>query len=114
MNFILKRDKKNVFKFAPLQSDAGKTMLNKFNLDGSELESVIFINGDKVFQKSTAALLIIKELSVFVKILFPLIFVPKFLRDFFYDLIAKNRYKLFDKKDVCRIPTEEEKVKFLD
>ena len=83
-------------------------------MDNSNLESVILLDGESVYSKSTAALKIAKELSGSVKILYPLLILPKFLRDFFYDLIAKNRYKIFGKKDVCRIPTEEEKVKFLD
>lgn len=83
-------------------------------MDNSNLESVILLDGESVYSKSTAALKIARELSGPVKILYPLLILPKFLRDFFYDLIAKNRYKIFGKKEVCRIPTEEEKVKFLD
>lgn len=114
VNFILDRDKKDLFKFAALQSKLGNEILKKFNMDNSNLESVILIDGESVYSKSTAALKIAKELSGPVKILYPLLILPKFLRDFFYDLIAKNRYKIFGKKEVCRIPTEEEKVKFLD
>lgn len=114
VNFILDRDKKDLFKFAALQSKLGNEILKKFNMDNSNLESVILLDGESVYSKSTAALKIAKELSGPVKILYPLLILPKFLRDFFYDLIAKNRYKIFGKKEVCRIPTEEEKVKFLD
>lgn len=114
VNFILDRDKNDLFKFAALQSKLGNEILKKFNMDNSSLESVILLDGESVYSKSTAALKIAKELSGPVKILYPLLILPKFLRDFFYDLIAKNRYKIFGKKDVCRIPTEEEKVKFLD
>lgn len=114
VNFILDRDKKDLFKFAALQSKLGNEILKKFNMDKSNLESVILLDGESVYSKSTAALKIAKELSGPVKILYPLLILPKFLRDFFYDLIAKNRYKIFGKKEVCRIPTEEEKVKFLD
>jgi predicted DCC family thiol-disulfide oxidoreductase YuxK len=73
----------------------------------------LLIAGNKYYTKSTAALMISKNLKGLVKILYPFIFLPKFLRDFFYDLIAKNRYKLFDKREVCRVPTEEERKKFL-
>jgi len=71
------------------------------------------IVNDKHFTKSTAALMISKNLKSIVKLLYPLIILPKPIRDFFYDLIAKNRYKFFGKRDVCRIPTETEKRKFL-
>jgi predicted DCC family thiol-disulfide oxidoreductase YuxK len=113
VNFVIKRDKKDLFRFGALQSEKSKDLTNKFNFDTSNLDTFVLIAGDKFFTKSTAALMICKELNGLVKIMYPLIFFPKFFRDFIYDLIAKNRYKLFGKKDSCRIPTEEEKKKFL-
>ena len=114
VNFIIDRDKKDVFRFAPLQSDFAKEKLEKFKIDNLKLESVILIEDEKMYSKSTAALMIAKELSGPVKILFPLIVFPKFLRDFIYDLVARYRYKIFGKREICRIPTEEEKSKFLN
>ena len=113
VNFIIDRDKKDVFRFAPLQSDFAKEKLEKFKIDNLKLESVILIEDEKMYSKSTAALMIAKELSGSVKILFPLIVFPKFLRDFIYDLVATYRYNFFGKREICRIPTEEEKSKFL-
>jgi len=113
VNFVMARDKRDLFRFAPLQSNVAKEKLTKYKSEHTKLESVILISDDKVYMKSTAALLISKDLSGPVKVLFPLIVIPKFLRDFIYDLIAKNRYKIFGKKDSCRIPKEEEKSKFL-
>ena len=114
MNFIIKRDKKDLFRFAPLQSDIAKELLFKFKLDDSVQESVILISNENIYTKSTAALLIAKELSGIVQILHPLIILPQFLRDMIYEFIAKRRYKIFGKRDSCRIPTEEEKLKFLN
>ena len=113
VNFVIKRDKKDLFRFGALQSDKAQELMGKFNFDTSNLDTFVLISGDKLFTKSTAALMICKELNGLVKIMYPLIFLPKFFRDFIYDLIAKNRYKLFGKKDSCRVPTEEEKKKFL-
>ena len=104
MNFVIKRDSKDIFRFASLQSDEAKKLTEKFNFDITSLDTFILIVGDKVYTKSTAALLVGKELKSPIKILYPLIILPKFLRDFVYDLIAKYRYKIFGRRDVCYIP----------
>jgi predicted DCC family thiol-disulfide oxidoreductase YuxK len=114
VNFVIKRDNRDMFRFAPLQSDVAKEMLSKFKLDDSVQESVILVSGENIYSKSTAALKIAKELSGRVKVLYPLILLPKFFRDVIYEFVARNRYKIFGKRDSCRIPTEEEKLKFLD
>lgn len=105
VNFVIKRDSKDIFRFASLQSDEAKKLTEKFNFDITSLDTFILIVGDKVYTKSTAALLVGKELKSPIKILYPLIILPKFLRDFVYDLIAKYRYKIFGRRDVCYIPT---------
>lgn len=117
VNFVIKRDKKDLFRFAALQSNKSnksKKLTEKFNFDFTSLDTFILIVGDKLYTKSTAALLVCKELKSPIKILYPLMILPKFLRDFVYDLIAKNRYKLFGKRDSCRVPTDEDELKFLE
>jgi predicted DCC family thiol-disulfide oxidoreductase YuxK len=113
VNFILKRDKNNRFKFSALQSESGKKLLNKFNLPENDFDSFILIAGDKIFKKSTAAFIVASQLSGISKIILPFKIFPNSLTDFIYDLIAKNRYKIFGKKNKCRIPTEQEKGKFI-
>jgi len=113
INFILDRDKNNIFKFAALQSEAGQELLHKFGLSTSDFDTFILIDGNRYFTKSTAALKISKNLNSSVKAFYPFIFLPKFFRDFFYDLVARNRYRTFGKRDACRIPTPEEREKFL-
>lgn len=113
VNFVIKRDNRDIFRFSALQSDISKEIINRINYDISNPDTFILIIGEDYYTKSTAALKVCKELSGMIKILYPLIILPKFFRDFVYDLIAKNRYKLFGKTDSCRIPTEEEKLKFL-
>ncbi len=114
VNFIIDRDKDDIFKFAALQSEAGQKLLNKFNLKTEDFDTFIFIDGEIYFTKSTAALKIARKLNYPVKVLYYFIFIPKFLRDLIYSLIAINRYKLFGKRDICRVPTENEKEKFLE
>lgn len=113
VNFVIKRDKKDIFRFAALQSEEAKALSDKFNFDSKTIDTFILIAGEKLCTKSTAALMVCKDLNSFIKILYPLIILPEFLRDIIYNLIARNRYKLFGKRDVCRIPTEDDKQKFL-
>jgi predicted DCC family thiol-disulfide oxidoreductase YuxK len=113
VDFIIKRDKKNLFKFAALQSSTGIELLKKYNLDSSSQDTFFLIADNKFYTKSTAALIVCKQLSGIIKILYTFIIVPGFIRDFIYDFIAKNRYKFFGKRKSCRIPTESEMNKFL-
>jgi predicted DCC family thiol-disulfide oxidoreductase YuxK len=113
VNFIIDRDSKDTFRFAALQSGTAKSILNQFGLSTSDFETFILIENENHFTKSTAALKISQHLSGLWKILYIFLIVHKPVRDFLYDLIAKNRYKFFGKREVCRIPSEEEKRKFI-
>lgn len=113
VNFVIKRDKNDIFRFAALQSETGMQYLKLFGINITDPDTFVLIEGKEYFIKSTAALKVAWELKSWLKISYPLIFLPISFRDFLYDLIAKNRYKIFGKKDVCRIPTAEEKKKFI-
>lgn len=114
VNFVIDHDKNNLYLFASLQSDIGQQYLQKFNLPLDDLDTFILIDGNEFFTSSTAALMVSKDLSGFVKFLYPLIYIPKSVRDIFYRLISKNRYYLVTKRKACRIATKENKNKFLD
>lgn len=112
---IIKRDKKNVFVFASLQSDIGIAIRKHLQLDTSTMDSVILYEpGIAYYKKSTAALHIMSEFGGAWKLVRGFLFLPKFIRDSGYDLVGKYRYKLFGKKETCRMPTPEERAKFLD
>lgn len=111
---IIKRDKNDVFKFASLQSDFGQDFLKKNKFDSSEFKSIILIDGDEYYTKSTAALKIGKELKGIYAISGLFLCFPKFIRDGVYDLVAKNRYKWFGKQESCWMPTPELKKKFIN
>jgi predicted DCC family thiol-disulfide oxidoreductase YuxK len=113
VNFIIKRDKKNKFLFAPLQSEMGKAFLTTYKLNVIEFDSVIIFRKGKIFKKSTAALQVTSQLVFPWPILSVFKIIPAFIRDFFYDSIARNRYRFFGRKDACMIPTAEIKAKFL-
>lgn len=112
VQFIIKRDKKAMFMFGALQSEKVSELLSSQNISVAKMESVILIEEGKIFQKSDAGLKIISRLPHWgwTKIFF---IVPKIIRDFFYELIAKYRYKIFGKKESCMIPTPELRARFL-
>ncbi|NNC70229.1 MAG: thiol-disulfide oxidoreductase DCC family protein [Flavobacteriaceae bacterium] len=114
VQFIIKRDKKDRFLFSSLQSDAGQRILLQNNRENLDLETILLIEGDRIYDKSTAILKIMRKLSGGYPLLYAFMIVPKFIRDFVYMKVAKNRYKWFGKMDACMIPTEDLKMKFLD
>jgi len=111
--FIIKRDKKDVFRFAALQSEIGQELISKLKIDTSKTDSIILVTNDSYASKSTAALKIARELSGGYPLLYAFMIIPVFIRNFVYDIIAKNRYRWFGKKESCMIPTPELKAKFL-
>ena len=113
VNFIIKHDKKDHFRFTPLQSEKGKMLLQAFNENGKGLDSLVLIENNKLYKRSTASLKIAKQLSGPYFLLYVFIIIPSSLRDPAYNFIAKNRYKWFGKKDVCMIPTPAVKDKFI-
>ena len=113
VNFVIKRDPRNVFKFTPLQEKQGVLLLKKHAVDARKLDSIVLIENGNVYIKSSAALRIAKKLSGLWPLFFVLLIIPSFIRDGVYDFIAKNRYKWFGKKEQCMIPTPGMKEKFL-
>jgi predicted DCC family thiol-disulfide oxidoreductase YuxK len=114
VQFVIERDYKNIFKFASLQSNFGQKILKKHQLPPEDFDSFILLENNKIYQRSTAALKVAKQLNWPLKALYAFIIVPPFIRNFVYNVIAKNRYKWFGKKTACWLPTPDLKVKFLD
>jgi predicted DCC family thiol-disulfide oxidoreductase YuxK len=113
VQFIIRRDKRNIFRFASLQSEAAKKLLSSVEMPPDRLDSIILIRNHQVYRESDAAVEIAREFSGGWKLLSWFRILPKFLRDAMYRLIARNRYRLFGKRDVCMIPSPELKSKFL-
>lgn len=111
VQFIIKRDPHNQFCFASLQSETGKNLLDKYHLSG--VDSVILLKEDRFYLESDAALEICSHLTGGWRFLAILKVIPPFIRDPFYRIIARNRYKWFGKQDSCMLPTEEMKKRFL-
>ena len=113
VQFVIKHDPEAMFHFASLQSEAGQTLLQQYNLPKNNFSSFVLIDDDKAYTKSTAALKVAKRLNGGVKLLYGFIIVPPFIRNAVYNTIAKNRYKWFGKKNECMIPTPALQSRFL-
>ena len=113
VQYVIKHDKRKLFHFASLQSEAGQMFLKKHFLSSTDFNSFILVYEDKIYSKSTAALMVAKNLDGAIKLLSGFIIVPVFIRDAVYNLIARNRYKWFGKKDNCMIPTPDLQSRFL-
>lgn len=113
VQFILKRDYKNHFVFASLQSETGKQLLVKHQVT-TKVETIILIQDNKWFSQSDAALEIARQLSGVWPLLYGFKFFPKLIRDGVYNWISRNRYRFFGKKESCMIPAPAWKNRFLD
>ena len=114
VQFIIKHDQAGLYKFASLQSEAGQQLLKQHQLPTADFNSFVLLENGKVFTKSTAALMVAKNLYGTVKILYGFIIVPSFIRNAVYNFIAANRYKWFGKRESCMIPTQALKSRFLN
>ena len=112
VQFIIKNDPKGIFHFASLQSDTGQELLKKHHVP-SNIDSMILIEGNKVYYKSAAALRICRHLKGAWKLLYAFIIVPRPIRNVAYDFIAKNRYKWFGKKESCMLPSPSVRARFI-
>lgn len=113
VKFIIRRDKSQRIRFASLQSASGKSLLIKSGLSPDVLDSVAYIKGEKIFLRSSAILMLLKDMGGGWKLFYGFIIIPSFIRDFFYNLIAGTRYKIFGKSESCMVPGDEIKNRFI-
>jgi len=113
VRFVIKRDQKDLFRFAALQSEAAQKYLEPFGISPAGSGTVLFLENGVLYQRSAAALLIARRLTGLWPLLYGLMIVPAFIRDFVYDQIAKRRYSIWGKQESCMVPTAALKAKFL-
>jgi predicted DCC family thiol-disulfide oxidoreductase YuxK len=113
INFIIKKDKQDIFRFVALQSETGQKTIKYLGIDASIDSIVLYEPGYAYYIKSEAVFRIIKHLSSSVRFLLFFNFIPTSIKNVFYDIIAKNRYNWYGKKESCMMPTEEVKRKFI-
>ena len=111
VDFLMRKDKKNKLKFAPLQGETAGTF--DVNIDIANLKTVIFYSKGRLFTKSNAVIEILKVIGGFWKIAVIGKIVPGILRNYLYNFVARNRLKWFGQKETCRMPTEKERGKLL-
>lgn len=115
VQFIIKNDKENIFLFTTLQGETAKGLIDNFKINTEKVDSILLYTADnKIFSKSTAALKIASKLKFPINLLRIFLIIPKFIRDYIYSFIAKNRYQWYGKKEACMIPTKKLQAKFLD
>ncbi|MEG1239128.1 MAG: DCC1-like thiol-disulfide oxidoreductase family protein, partial [Flavobacterium sp.] len=114
VQFIIKHDKKDIFRFVALQSDLGKEICTYIGVDQTKIDSIIMYNpAVAYYYKSDAVFEIAEDLGGLYSIITIFKILPEKLRNYIYDYIAANRYKWYGKKQSCMIPTPELKAKFL-
>ena len=112
VNFVLRRDRAGRLKLAPLQSDYGRRVLASHETKSDPMDSIMLLEGDQLTVKSTAIIRISKYLGGAWPLCMIALVVPRFIRDFVYDVVAKNRYRWFGKYDTCRLPDPEFEDRF--
>lgn len=113
VQFIISNEREVYFTFASLQSEFGQELLVKNGLNNQNFDSFVLLENKVVYQESSAAVRVAKHLKFPYSLLAIFYFVPKFIRNWGYRFIAKNRYRWFGKKDACMIPSPALKDRFI-
>ena len=114
MIFVYKRDPKAKFTFAWIQSEPGKQILEQLKMPTEHYDTIVYLEDGQPSYKSTAVLNIVRRLKFPWPALWIGVIIPRFIRHWIYDLVARNRYKIFGKKDQCLLPTGDLKKRFLE
>ncbi len=114
VDFVVKRDLSDKFLFASLQSKEGQQLLMKYELKQSQFDTIVLIEDEKIFTKSGSIIRIFNSLTFPLSLFrFVLLLIPSKIRDWIYQWISTNRYKLFGVRNSCRIPSDKERLKFI-
>ena len=114
VRFVIERDSRKQFRFASLQSPVAEKLLGPQRNEADRLESVVLVVGERIYRKSSAALLIVRRLDGLWPLLSVLLAIPRPLRDAVYDWIGRRRYRMFGKRAACWKPRPELADRFLD
>lgn len=113
VRYTLRHEKAPRIRFVAIQSDAGRALASKYGIDPDDPASFLFIEGGRALEKSDAAIALSRHLNGPARIVPLLRFVPRGLRDALYDLVARNRYKIFGRTETCMTPTPEVRERFV-
>jgi predicted DCC family thiol-disulfide oxidoreductase YuxK len=112
VDFLMRKDSRSRLRFASLQGELGRSVQESLRFH--DMQSIIFLENGHIYTRSTAVLRIMKHLDWPWSLMSILLFVPVFVRDWIYSFVAQRRYSLFGKRDTCRVPSPEEKSRFID
>ena len=113
INWVIRNDKRGYFRLAPLQSEAGERLQAEYGFDPRQHETFILIENGKPYDRSTAALRMVRKLGGLYPLAYAFIVVPRPVRDLVYTWIARRRYRWFGRRDECMIPSPEVRERFL-
>lgn len=113
VQWVIRRDPKGIFRFAPLQSETGQSLLRQSGLSSEHFDTVVLVDGDRIFTRSDAALEIASRIGGLWSLLAVFRLVPRPIRNAVYDWIARHRYRWFGKTEACMIPRPEWKKRFV-
>jgi predicted DCC family thiol-disulfide oxidoreductase YuxK len=113
VDFVLRHDRRQLFQFSPLQSPIGSRVLADHALEAGDLSSIVLVTDQGVLRESTAVLHILRHLGGIWSLAYAAILVPRPVRDAVYRFVAAHRYRWFGHTDVCRLPTPQERTRFL-
>jgi predicted DCC family thiol-disulfide oxidoreductase YuxK len=113
VKFIIRRDREGKIRFAHLQSGYAQTLLKEYSLNPDDMDTVVYISDDRYFLKSSAILRLLNDLGKGWRFFYGFKIIPRFIRDFLYDLIAGSRYKIFGRRDSCMAPSPDIAKRFL-
>lgn len=111
VSFVIRHDRKNIFRFASYQSEQGMSILSGVSIKKQNADSIVYVDDTKIYLRSTAVFRILKKLGRGWQLLYVLIIIPPFIRDPLYDLLAKNRYRWFGRRNHCPILPDEKQAK---
>jgi len=114
VNFIIRHDKTGVFRFVPSQSELGRELQQRYDVNTAGLDTVVLIRHGQIFTESDAALRIAAAFDGPWRLLNLVRWIPRPARNWAYRRIASNRYRWFGRKDVCLMPTPELRDRFLE
>jgi predicted DCC family thiol-disulfide oxidoreductase YuxK len=114
VQFVIRHDKRGIFRFASLQSETARNLLQPLAFQTEPMNTIVLIENGKIYTRSKAVIRIAKQLDGFYKAAILLYIFPSFLSDAVYNFISRNRYRIFGKRSSCMVPSPDLKSRFLE
>lgn len=110
VKFVIKHDRSNRYRFAPLQSEVAANALRGICIHKQNPDSIVYLENEKIYQRSDAVLHVLKNLDGGWKLLYVFMIIPPFIRDSLYDIVARNRFRWFGRNENCSVVPREKSL----